>query len=63
MYTITYNQVFLFLAFIGGLWAGDRLGDQDGNASINSIIICGIIAVAIGFIIDVYRQRNKNTPS
>jgi hypothetical protein len=63
MYSVAYNRLFLFLAFVGGLWAGDRLGDSDGNASIVSILVCGIAAIAIGFMMDLYIHHNKKTPS
>lgn len=65
MYTVAYNRLFLFLAFVGGLWAGDQLGDKDGNASIGSILVCGIAAIAIGFLADTYcyRSKNKKKPS
>lgn len=65
MHMIVYNRLFLFLAFVCGLWAGDQLGDNDGNASISSILVCGIAAIIIGFLADTYcyRSKNKKKPS
>ena len=74
MIVIAYNQLLLFLAFVGGLWIGDMFGDNDGNASIGSILVCGIAAIAVGFFVDTYRyhknkkdtyryHKNKNKPS
>ncbi len=64
MHAVAYNRLFLFLAFVGGLWAGDQFSDKDGNASIVSMLVCGIAAIGIGFLADTYchYRNNKNKP-
>ena len=63
MHIVAYNRLFLFLAFVGGLWVGDQISDNDGNASIASILVCGIVAIFIGFLADTYCYNKKNKPS
>lgn len=57
MHLLALDRVILFVAFIGGLWVADMVSDDDGTLTITSIVLYGVVAILIGFIVDLIRHR------